>query len=113
MRHKATPGSHYSQQSTTSADYIPSDDEGTPVDLDPEDDDGFAMMSWSLPKRRNSRVKKNKPWQWYDENRIQPEEGFCLRMCFLDVYQFSRALPTYTLHKSRTSGIYHQIVTEL
>ena len=54
MRQGPTTRSHCSKHSTTPADYLPSDDEGTHGDLDLEDDDGFEMLSWSLPKGRKS-----------------------------------------------------------
>ncbi|KAM0830374.1 hypothetical protein ACQ4PT_066253 [Festuca glaucescens] len=45
VRKGTTTRSHCSQQSTTPADYMPSDDEGQDGDLDPEDDDGFETLS--------------------------------------------------------------------
>lgn len=101
VRKGPTSRSHCSQQSTTTPDWLPSDDEGPDGDLDPEDDDGFEKLSWALPKGRKSRAKKKQPRVWYDESRLQPEEGLCLRMCFLDVYQFRRAVQTLHIAQLR------------
>ena len=101
VRKGPTTRAHCSQQSTTPADYVPSDDEGPDVDLDPLDDDGFESMSWVMPKGRKSRAKKREPRVWYDESRLQPEQGLCLKMCFLDVYQFRRAVQTLHIAQLR------------
>jgi hypothetical protein len=60
--------------------------------LPSDDDDGFEAMKFVLPVGRNTRAKKQKPRMWYDEMRLQPEEQLTLKMCFVDVYQFRRAL---------------------
>jgi hypothetical protein len=101
VRKGPTTRSHCSQQSTTPADWLPSDDEGQDGDLDPEDDDGFETMSWALPKGRKSRAKKMDPRVWYDESRLHPEQGLCMKMCFQDVYQFRRALQTLHIAQLR------------
>ena len=59
------------------------------------------MMSWAIPNGRKSRAKKRKPRQWYDESRLRPEEGLCFQMCFLDVYQFRRAVQTLHIAQLR------------
>jgi hypothetical protein len=101
VRKGPTTRSHCSQQSTTPADWLPSDDEGQDGDLDPEDDDGFETMSWALPKGRKSRAKKMDPRVWYNESRLHPEQGLCMKMCFQDVYQFRRALQTLHIAQLR------------
>uniref|UniRef100_A0ACD5WCU9 Uncharacterized protein n=1 Tax=Avena sativa TaxID=4498 RepID=A0ACD5WCU9_AVESA len=45
-----------------------------------------------LSSGRKSKAKKMKPRIWYDEGRILDEQQICLKMCFLDVYQFRNAL---------------------
>ncbi|XP_071676965.1 uncharacterized protein [Lolium perenne] len=90
VRKGPTTRSHCSQQSTTPADWLPSDDEGQDGELNPEDDDGFETMSWVLPKGRKSRAKKMDPRVWYDESRLHPEQvikhekTLCLRKCHLE-----------------------------
>ncbi|CAM0870512.1 unnamed protein product [Alopecurus aequalis] len=107
VRQGPTTRSHSSQQTTAPADYVPSDDEGTDGDLDPEDDDGFEMLSWALPKGRKSRATKKQPRQWYDEQRLLPHEGLCLKLCFVDVYQFRRAV--HALHIAQLRNFrYHR-----
>ena len=81
-----TDRSHYSQQSTTPVDFVPSSDDEEGGEFD---DDQFEMKSWVLPKGgRKSKAKKPVVRQWYDENRKHPEDQFCLKLCFKDVYQF-------------------------
>jgi hypothetical protein len=76
---------------------VPSSDEGKDKFL--SDDDGFEAMNFVLPKGKKSRAKKMKARMWYDELRLQPEERLCLKLCFVDVYQFRRALQQ--LHTSQ------------
>ena len=67
--------SHCSQRSTMSVDFLPCDDDSTDGDIDIEDDDGFGVLSWALPRGRNSRAKKQQPRKWYDEDRLRPENN--------------------------------------
>ena len=107
LRKGPTERSHFSQQSTTPADYLPSDDEGD-SEFNADDDDGFEVMSWVQPKGRKSRAKKREKRNWYDENRQEPHDQLCLKMCFTDVYQFRTAvenlhitqLKNYTKHRN-------------
>ena len=57
VRKGPTDRSHCSQQSTTPADFLPSDDEFD-CELEAEDDDGAELTSWMQPKGRKSRAKK-------------------------------------------------------
>ena len=91
VRKGPTERSHCSQQIITPADYLPSDDEQD-TEFNAEDDDGFELMSWVQPKGRKSRAKKKEKRIWYDENRQEPQDQFCLKMCFKDVYQFRAAV---------------------
>jgi hypothetical protein len=61
-------------------------------DFPSDDDDGYEAMKFVLPVGRKTRTKKQKPRMWYNECRLQSEEQQTLKMCFVDVYQFRRAL---------------------
>jgi hypothetical protein len=54
---------------------VTSDDEEQDGDSD-TDDDGFETMSWALPKGRKGMAKNMDPRIWYDESKLQPEQGF-------------------------------------
>ena len=90
VRRGPTSRSHCSSQSALEADYIPSSDE----DIDqPHPDDSDVEVEVYLPSSgRKSRAKKRKARQWYEESRLTPQEQICWHLCFLDVYQFRRAL---------------------
>jgi hypothetical protein len=66
---------------------VPSSDEN--FEAGDDSDEEIVVL---LPSGRKSRRKKMKPRMWYDEHRICAEEQLCLQMCFVDVYQFRRAL---------------------
>jgi hypothetical protein len=86
---------------------VPSSDEGKD-ELLSDDNDGFEAMNFVLPNGKKSRAKKMKARMWYDERRFQPDEQLCLKLCFVDVYQFRRAvqqlhiaqLRNYYLHRN-------------
>jgi hypothetical protein len=63
-------------------------------------------MKFVLPVGRKTRTKKQKPRMWYDECRLQSEEQQTLKMCFVDVYQFRRALQQ--LHIAQLRNYYLQ-----
>jgi hypothetical protein len=102
-----TSRSHYEEGTSSIPDYVPSSDEGKDVFLS-DDDDGFEAMNFVLPNGKKSRAKEMKGRIWYDEQRLQPEEQLCLKLCFVDVYQFRRVvqqlhiaqLRNYYLHRN-------------
>jgi hypothetical protein len=107
-----TTRSHCGEGSSSKhEDYVPYSEELSEDyvnDLPSDDDDCFEAMKFVLPVGRNTRAKKQKPRMWYYEMRLQPEEQLTLKMCFIDVYQFRRALQqlhiaqlrNYYLHKN-------------
>ena len=93
------------EESSAPAFYIPSSDSGSDGDLKEEDDDGAELKAWALPSGRKSRAKKRKPRVWYDENRLQPEDQLCLKMCFTYVSQFRKAVQN--LHIAQLRNCYY------
>ena len=86
--------------------YVPSFDSGSDGDVKPEDYDG-AEIGWVLPSGRKSRAKKLAPRVWYDEEREQPEDQLCYKMCFSDVCQFRRAIQQFHIAQLR-NFVYHR-----
>ena len=88
-----TKRSHSSLEQRFEDVWVPSSDEEIDVgDLKQEYDDGAENAPFILPNGRKSRAYKAKPRDWYSEERENPEEQFCRKLCFLNVYQFRRAL---------------------
>ena len=55
--------------------WVPSDDEEELAFLKVEDDDGYELVPFVLPKGgRKNRAKKSKERVWYDETRENPEQ---------------------------------------
>jgi hypothetical protein len=80
-----TNRSHGCSSSSMKAEFVPSDD-----NFEGEDSDECVPVL--LPSGRKSRAKKMKARMWYDESRIYAEEQLCVKMCFINVYQFRQAL---------------------
>jgi hypothetical protein len=106
VRKGPTERAHCSTHISEPACYVPSSDSGSDGDLREEDDDG-AAMAWAVPSGRKSRAKKKATRVWYDEDRLQPEDQLCLKMCFTDVYQFRRALQNLHIAQLRNFA-YHR-----
>jgi hypothetical protein len=58
-----------------------------------------------LPRGKKSKDEKNIPRKWYDESRLQLEEQLCLKLCFVDVYQFRRVV--LQLHIAKLGNYYY------
>ena len=104
IRQGPTTRCHYSQQCTTPVDYLPSNDVGKFWELDPEDDDGFEMLSWSLPKGRKSSQCSGVMRMYYNQ------KNGCVSGC---VSLMSTSLGEHykhcTVHISRTLGIIEKL----
>ena len=66
-----------------------------------EYDDGAENAPFILPNGRKSRAYKAQPRKWYSKERENPEEQLCRKLCFLNVYQFRRALQTFHISQNR------------
>ncbi|XBH97531.1 hypothetical protein VPH35_127187 [Triticum aestivum] len=97
-----TKRSHSSLEQRFEDVWAPSSDEELDVgDLKEECDDGAENAPYILPNGRKSRAYKAQPRKWYSEERENPEEQFCRKLCFLNVYQFRRALQTFHISQNR------------
>ena len=97
-----TKRSHSSLEQRFEDVWVPSSDEEIDVgDLKQEYDDGAENAPFILPNGRKSRAYKAQPRKWYSEERENPEEQFCRKLCFLNVYQFRRALQTFHISQNR------------
>ena len=83
-----TSRSHGSSSSKMKPEYISGDD----FSEEEQNSDDCIQLPFLLPNGRKSRSKKRKPRVWYDENRLLPGEQMCLQLCFIDVYQFRKAV---------------------
>ena len=66
-----------------------------------EYDDGAEEVQFVLLNGRKSRSVRSLPRIWYSEERENPEEQFCGKLCFLNVYQFRRAIQTLHITQNR------------
>jgi hypothetical protein len=71
------------------------------VEIICSDDDGFETPISIAPKYQKSRAKPLPPRVWYDEGRLLGGEQLCLKMCFVNMHQFRRALKNYHILQSR------------
>lgn len=102
-----TSRSHASLQQVIDDVWIPSsDEESNPGDLNVDDDDQAVPLPFVVQGGRGTRAKKMKPMVWYDEKRANPEEQFSEKLCFVDVYQFRRALLTFHITHNRNYGFH-------
>ena len=107
-RVEPTARTHSSANDPIEPDWFPSGDEDENLGfLDSEDDDSNEPMSFIIPSGRKTRAEKAKPRKWYDESRLNPEQQFCLKLCFKDVYQFRSALLNFHIKQLR-SFRYHR-----
>lgn len=102
-----TSRSHSSAIQIYEPNFKPSSDEEEKGFLKESDDDGFEPASFVPPKGRKSRAKKLPPRKWYDENREEPHNQLCLKMCFRDQHQVRDALLSLHISQSR-SFQYHR-----
>ncbi|XP_073367583.1 uncharacterized protein [Aegilops tauschii subsp. strangulata] len=97
-----TKRSHSSLEQRFEDVWVPSSDEEIDVgDLKQEYDDGAENAPFILPNGRKSRAYKAQPRKWYSEERENLEEQLCRKLCFLNVYQFRRALQTFHISQNR------------
>ena len=98
-----TTRSHCGEASKPLPDFVPSSAEDTDEyrQLLSDDDDQFEALAFVLPNGVKSRAKKKEPRVWYDEQRESADEQLCLKMCFVDVYQFRRALQQFHIAQLR------------
>ncbi|CAM0903283.1 unnamed protein product [Alopecurus aequalis] len=107
VRRGPTLKSHSSVQVEDVADYKPEADLDNFIgylgdQIPSDDDDGFEPLSMVPPKGgRKSRAKKVPPRKWYDENRLNPHEQLCLKMCFTNCQQVRKALINLHIAQSR------------
>lgn len=101
-REGPTRRAHSEPEVIIEPDFIPSGEEDNGEEpLDVKDEDGAEEFSYVMPQGRKSRVKKAVTRVWYNAKRKNPQDQFCLRMCFLDVYQFREALIQLHISQSR------------
>ncbi|CAM0945121.1 unnamed protein product [Alopecurus aequalis] len=107
LRQGPTTNSHHELEDADSDDFKPSSDEdSSPSELGSSDDDGRAKkMKLTCARRR--KTKKLKKRQWYDPNRADPQQQFCLKLCFKDVYEFRIALRNFHITQLRDFA-YHR-----
>ena len=104
VRKGPTSRSHGTVACTANPDYFPSDDQYIELSDDSNDCMETPLL---LPSGRKSRAKKMKLRMWYDENRLLPEQQFCFKLCFLNVYQFRVALQNLHISQLR-NFMYHR-----
>ncbi|XP_048547651.1 uncharacterized protein LOC125543142 isoform X1 [Triticum urartu] len=97
-----TERSHSSLEQRFEDVWAPSSDEEPDLGvLKREYDDGAEEVQFILPNGRKSRSVRSLPRIWYSEERENPEEQFCRKICFLNVYQFRRAIQTLHITQNR------------
>ena len=97
-----TERSHSSLEQRFEDVWAPSSDEEPDLGvLKQEYDDGAEEVQFVLPNGRKSRSVRSLPRIWYSEERENPEEQFCRKLCFLNVYQFRRAIQTLHITQNR------------